>query len=86
MAHPSPRPETPPEAPTDNHDVPELPIVKAARGFSMSRAVRRAGTDDAAAKQRRRRRAAGPALVRRRERPVRAALNSYRNFEHPKPL
>jgi integrase len=40
----------------------------------MCRACRRAGTDDAGAKQRRRRRAAGPALVRRRERPVRAAL------------
>lgn len=42
----------------------------------VSRAVRRAGTDDAAAKQRRRRRAEGPAMIRRRERPARAALDT----------
>jgi hypothetical protein len=42
--------------------------ISAVRGFFLSRAVRRAGTDDAAAERRCRRQAVGPALVRRRER------------------
>lgn len=53
--------------------------ISAIPDFVMSRAVRRAGTADATAGQGRRRRTSGPALVRRRERPVRAALNPYRN-------
>jgi hypothetical protein len=70
--------ESPPEA-FDPAHLRRKPWTMPAIGDPGLRHVsrrRRAGTDDAAAERRCRRRAAGPALVRRRERPVRAALKT----------
>jgi hypothetical protein len=62
-----------------DNNAPDTRHILAGRGFVMSRAVRRAGTDDAAAQQRRRRRPkAGPGPAARAA-PSGAALNPYRN-------